>query len=310
MSEDLPVSFWAIGGGKGGVGKSVTSVALAYWLGRLNKKVILVDADLGGANLHTMLGIRIPQTSLDDFVLKRAQSLEDVLIETSLPNVRLLAGGSEIPSLANPNYGQKTRILRALHKLNADYILVDIGAGSGFTQLDFFLAAPHRLVVMSPQPTSIENAYGFIKAAVYRQLAAILKNTPLKGWLEGTGSENRAIPQSCEEILTEVRAQAPEQVAAVESALAAFHVRLVVNMARSARDEKAGDVIRKVCERFLDIQVDCLGAIPLHPAMERWAATMGKESPGKEWSEEVLRSTYQIAYQILTRPDVPQRRAA
>lgn len=310
MSAELPASFWAIGGGKGGVGKSVTSLALAYWLGRLNKKVILIDADLGGANLHTMLGIRIPQTSLDDFVLKRAQTLDEVLIDTSLPNVRLLAGGSEIPSLANPNYGQKTRILRAIQKLNADYILVDIGAGSGFTQLDFFLAAPNRMVVMSPQPTSIENAYGFVKAAVYRHLASLLKTTTLKGLLDGTGgADGRGVPQSCEEVLAEVETHESAQVPAVRAALDAFRVYLVVNMTRTARDEKAGEVIRKVCERFLDIDVTCLGSVPRDPAMEKWAATMGKDSPGKEWSEEVLRSTYQVAYQILTRPEIARRAA-
>lgn len=301
MTNTLPTSFWALGGGKGGVGKSVTSIALAYWLGRLKKRVILVDADLGGANLHTMLGIRMPQTSLDDFVLKRAPTLEEVLVETPLANVRLLAGGSEIPSLANPNYGQKTRILRAIQKLQADFVLVDIGAGSSFTQLDFFLAAPNRVCVVTPQPTSIENVYGFIKAAVYRHLASLLKSTALKGYLEGTGGEARALPQSCEEILNEAANEAPEQVPLLREALKQFALHLVINMTRSPRDERVGEVIRKVCERYLEVDIKILGSIPHHAAMERWAATMAKEGPGTAWSEEVLHASYEIAYQILTR---------
>lgn len=123
--EVLPSGMWSFGGGKGGVGKSIVACTVAYWLGRAKRSVVLVDADLGGANLHTLLGIRVPKYTLEDFLLHRAEMLDDVLLPTPFENVRLLAGGYDVASLANPNYGQKARILRALKHLRADNILVD-----------------------------------------------------------------------------------------------------------------------------------------------------------------------------------------
>ena len=299
---DLPRQVWAVGGGKGGVGKSLVTICLAFWLGRLKKRVVLVDADLGGANLHTMLGIRIPDATLEDFLLHKVSSLEDVLLMTALPNVRLLAGGSEIPSLANPNYGQKARILRALDKLNTDYMLVDLGAGSTLTVLDFFLACPHKLVVLRPQPTSVQNAYSFIKAALFRRLARILRPTSLNGLLDGVhGRSDRPVPQSVEEIFDEIATNAPDVLEVAQKAVHSFRVEMVVNMARNPKEESFGQVIGEVCRRYLEIDMHTLGSIPYDPTIERWAMRMEHGSFGHEGRDGALRATYGIAYEILTR---------
>src|SRR5579871_2187154 len=96
VDGEFPAQMWSIGGGKGGVGKSVVAVALAYWLGRMNRSVILVDGDLGGANLHTLLGIRVPKFTLEDFLLHRVRTLEEALLPTPFDRVLLLSGGSEV----------------------------------------------------------------------------------------------------------------------------------------------------------------------------------------------------------------------
>jgi flagellar biosynthesis protein FlhG len=310
LDLDLPRQVWAVGGGKGGVGKSLVGVCLAYWLGRLKRRVVLVDADLGGANLHTMLGIRIPTATLEDFLLHKVATLEGALLDTALPNVRLLAGGSEIPSLANPNYGQKTRLLRALDKLPADHILVDLGAGTGLTTLDFFLASPHRLIVLTPQPTSIENAYGFIKAALYRRLAAILKTSELKGLLEGTAERgSRPFPKSTDEILEEISVSAPECLLAAQSAVAGYRVKLIVNMVRHAREDRMGEVLKEVCRRYLGIEVEPLGVVPYDPSFERWAARMDFGAFGRERSEGALGALYQVAYAMVKGPQTRAKAA-
>jgi flagellar biosynthesis protein FlhG len=304
LDLDLPRQVWAIGGGKGGVGKSLVGVCLAYWLGRLKRRVVLVDADLGGANLHTMLGIRVPTVTLEDFLLHKVSTLEGALLETALPGVRLLAGGSEIPSLANPNYGQKTRLLRALDKLPADHILVDLGAGTGLTTLDFFLASPQRLIVVTPQPTSIENAYGFIKAALYRRLAAILKTSELKGLLEGTAETGkRPFPKSTDEIIEEISVSAPECLSAAQEAVAGYRVKLILNMVRHAPEHRVGEVLKEVCHRYLGIQVEPLGAVPYDPSFERWAARMDFGAFGREGSEGALGALYQVAYAMVKGPE-------
>ncbi len=160
--------FWAVGGGKGGVGKSLVTVLLGAALAKLGKRVILVDADLGGSNLHTLLGIRYPKFTLVDFIKKAVPSLEEVLTETPVANMKMICGADDILGVANPKSTQKIKIFNHLQNLAADIILIDLGAGTSFTTIDFFLFAPQRMVVLTPQVTSMQNAYGFIKSSLYR----------------------------------------------------------------------------------------------------------------------------------------------
>ena len=87
MTELNKLNILAIGGGKGGVGKSVISANIGYCLSRLGHKVICLDSDLGGANLHTLLGIKYPPKTLHDYFQKKVQSLEDIVIKTDFPNL-------------------------------------------------------------------------------------------------------------------------------------------------------------------------------------------------------------------------------
>ncbi len=305
----LSTQTCAIAGGKGGVGKSLVSVSLAYWLGRLKKDVVLMDGDLGGANLHTMLGMRIPKRNLDDFILKRVDSLEDILLPTSMSNVRLLAGGSEIPALANPNFAQKSRILRGMKRISADMLLVDLGAGASLNTLDLFLACPRKIVVMTPQPTSIQNAYGFIKSAFFRNVSRSLRQTPLKGLFDVSARADDPIPQSVEEVLQEVSVGAPEALEDVRASIEDLRIELIVNMARDAKEFRVGEMIREVCMKFLGLQVHALGTVPYDRTLENWAKTMDKGSLGKDSGSEALRAVYEIAYDIIGSED-RQRRAA
>ncbi len=161
--------IWAVGGGKGGIGKSLITGNIGITLARLKKRVLLVDADLGGANLHTTLGIGVPEMTLSDFLNRRVETIQDVIIKTSIPNLSLVSGAQDFLDAANPNFAQKARLLRHLETLDADYILLDLGAGTSFNILDFFLFADHGILVVLPEPTAIENAYRFIKSAFYRR---------------------------------------------------------------------------------------------------------------------------------------------
>lgn len=292
--------MWSIGGGKGGVGKSIVAVSLAYWLGRMNHSVILVDGDLGGANLHTLLGIRVPKLTLEDFLMHRVQSLEEALLPTPFENVRLLAGGYEMTSLANPNYGQKTRVLRALHRLRADHILVDLGGGTGLNVLDFFLASPNRLVVTTPQPTAIQNGYGFIKSALYRALYRSLPNaSEAKSLLNMVSEEEGVLLQrTLEQVLQEVAAKAPDHLRALEETLRAFQVSLIINMARDAREAKKAEIIIQVCRRYLNIEIEPLGSLPQDESIERWAARMDPTLFIQSGNSGVQQASYEIAYRL------------
>ena len=293
--ETLPASMWSFGGGKGGVGKSLIATTVAYWLGRTGHRVVLVDADLGGANLHTLLGIRVPRLTLEDFLLHRAATLGEVLLSTPFENVRLLAGGFDVTSLANPNYGQKTRLLRALRRLSADYILVDLGAGTSLNVLDFFLACPNRCVVLSPQPTSVQNAYGFIKSALYRQMARLASRNPealaLLNEPNGAGRAVQTVPQ----LATAISAAAPPIADELSLVLAAFRVQLVVNMVRAPHEEQTAQVVQGVCKRYLGIDADLLGVVPFDQAIQRWVSTIDPGCFMQAGLEGARRATHDIA---------------
>src|SRR5436853_5119850 len=93
--------IWSVGGGKGGIGKSLLTASLGYQLAQLGKRVVLLDADLGGANLHTCLGVPSPQATLGDFIQRKVANIEDIAVETGIPGLRLISGASDFLSAAN-----------------------------------------------------------------------------------------------------------------------------------------------------------------------------------------------------------------
>src|SRR5512145_2100401 len=160
----------AVGGGKGGIGKSLVSANLGIELARRGKRVVLVDADLGGANLHTTLGIDLPRRTLSDFIERKVQRIEEVVTPTGIPDLGLVSGALDHLDAANPRYAQKMRFLRHVQQMDVDYAILDLGAGTHANVLDFFLVSDHGVLVLVPEPTAVENAYRFVKAAFWRRL--------------------------------------------------------------------------------------------------------------------------------------------
>ena len=170
MKEPIIIS---IGGGKGGVGKSTISANIGTALSQKGFNVGFIDADLGGANLHLCLGVKRPRVGLQDFIKGNYKSLNEVAVPTLVEKSWLISGASDILELANPNFAQKQKIINNLKKLDADYILVDLGAGSSFHVTDFFAAFPYGIIVTDGLPTSIENAYGYLKNGIIRGMVRL-----------------------------------------------------------------------------------------------------------------------------------------
>ncbi|HJU04509.1 MAG TPA: P-loop NTPase [Nitrospiraceae bacterium] len=146
----------SVASGKGGVGKSVVVGNLSLVFARSGRRVTVVDLDVGGADLHILFGLFHPTATLTDFLMRRVDSLETVAqVVTRHAELRLIPGTGETLASANMPYAKKQRLIRHLKTLQTDIILIDVGAGTWYHALDFFLMADHHVAMTTPDPTSV-----------------------------------------------------------------------------------------------------------------------------------------------------------
>lgn len=152
----------AVTSGKGGVGKSNISINIALQFARMGKRVIILDADFGLANIEVMFGI-IPKTNLSDLMFK-GKELKDIILDGP-EGVKFISGGSGIAKLANLDRKQVRRMVGKLSELEemADIIIIDTGAGMSSSVLEFLVSAPEIILVTTPEPTSITDSYALLK---------------------------------------------------------------------------------------------------------------------------------------------------
>jgi flagellar biosynthesis protein FlhG len=264
------IKLWSIGGGKGGIGKSMVTLGLGVALARLGKRVILIDADLGGANLHTLMGVRYPHVTLEHFLTKKIDRLEDTVIETAVEGIGLICGADDLLGAANPTYAQKIRLLNQIEALPAQYVLMDLGAGTSFNTLDIFNYSAGKITLFTSQATSLQNAYGFIKSALYRKLSRdFAKDDELLQLLyQGGEAEIENSIHSIQDLLNHLQESKPEKHARLIQALNDFHLFLVVNMVKSHADLKSPEIIQSVCRDFLNIKTDIMGQVSFDSGVE------------------------------------------
>ena len=173
--EALVAKIVSFASGKGGVGKSTTVSNLGLLLARGGSNVVVIDLDVGGADLHVLFGELSPALTLSDFLGRRVETLEEVARPVSwCPRLRLIAGTGETLKNTNPTAQTKQRLLRHLRKLAADVILIDIGAGTNYHALDFFLWGDIQVVISTPDPTAVLDLYKFVKLAATRRVLSAL----------------------------------------------------------------------------------------------------------------------------------------
>ena len=150
-----------VASGKGGVGKTNVSVNMALAYARLGKKVIVMDADLGLANVNVMLNM-IPKYNLYH-VIRKQKTMKDILLDTEY-GIQIVAGASGFSKIANLSEDERQNFINELYTLsNADIIIIDTSAGVSNNVLSFVAAADDAVIVTTPEPTAITDAYGIIK---------------------------------------------------------------------------------------------------------------------------------------------------
>jgi len=252
----------AIGGGKGGVGKTFVAANLAVALARLGRRVVALDADLDGANLHTCLGLPSPDVSLADFVAGRTLEPEKLLMQTREANLQVIAGTHANLDTPQPAQNQRVELLRGLRRLAADYVLIDLGAGSQRAVLDYFLVADDGLLILRPEPTSVENAYSFLRAAFYRRLQLGARGYGVREIVsEAMDQRNERGIRTPYDLMREIEALDPVEGRRFMEAMRGFRPRIIVNEARTENDVKLGFSVASVCEKFFGFRADYLGYV-------------------------------------------------
>ena len=291
----------SVGGGKGGIGKTLLTANLGICFAQSRQKVVLVDADLGGSNLHTCLGIDQPELSLSEFVNRRVERIEDTIVDTGIEGLGLISGAQDFLGSANIKYTQKLRVLKKICKIDTDIVLMDLGSGTSFNVLDFFLVSDLGVVTMVPEPTSLENSYRFIKSAFYRLLRHREKSVPFRRIIdEAMETWNERDIRTPYDLIRVVGKMDPERGETYSAWMHAFRPLLVINQVRSEEDEELGMAVRMACRKYFGVDLDYLGHIDYHDAV--WKAVRRRAALlHEEPDSDIAKSLWSIAKGILKR---------
>lgn len=261
--EKNPAIF-ALGGGKGGVGKTVISASLGVGLARLNKRVVVADCDLGGANLHAVMGIEKPQRTYYHFHRRDFTNLDDILIAHPLyENLKIIVGAAGSFDAANPNFYQKMRFIRDLAEIDTDFIILDLGAGSSFNVLDFFLSADQGVVVVNPEPLSILESFNFIKQALCRKMLRTFRACEELMDLirQFANTPTNVKPLAIQELLKNVDTVDSGYREKIEGLLSRYHPLLLINRFKSLKDEADCMAVITAAKELLSVEMDLMGVV-------------------------------------------------
>lgn len=263
INESSRRKILPVASGKGGVGKSVLVANLGISLASFGQQTVLIDLDLGGSNLHTYLGLKNKSLGIGNFISERSISFTDVMIRTPYPNLRFVPGDVLVTGTANLTYAQKRRVINQIEKIDADYILLDLGSGSHFNTIDFFLMSNSGVIVTTPQAPAILNAYGFLKNAVFRLLQQMFtSHKRISTYLADVLKETRpnATPSIATiiESITKISKKAGEEA---RQKIATITPSIVVSMADAPQDMEIVQSLRSLIETNLELDVNCLGLL-------------------------------------------------
>ena len=254
-----------IASGKGGVGKSLIAANLAVAFAQAGQRVILADLDLGASNLHLVLGYQAPKAGIGTFLNDIRSDFNSVIAETDVRGLRFIPGDTEIPGTANLKSSQLKALVKRFFALkdDADILILDLGAGTHQSILDFFLLSGQGIVVSAPAVTAVLNAYIFLKNSVFRMMYSVFdKGSAARTFLEqarkdGSGPHRLYIPR----LLPQIQNIDPVSYKKFTERMANFHPRLIMNLIDDPKDADVSMKIRRSCEEYLDLKIEHLGIV-------------------------------------------------
>ena len=277
----------AIGGAKGGVGKSLLAANIGVFLSAQGLRTVVVDLDLGAANLHLYLGVWALRHRINDYLDKKVADLDSIAVQTEY-GPAVIGGGSSRLGSANLPYTRKLKLMRAIRRIDADYIVLDLGGDTSYNILDFFLLSDFGLVLTTCDPAAYLDAYTFIKMALYRRLARLFgaessyrkfKDDDLMAIIKAFVSPNGSnAPRYIPDLFDQISRSAPQGLKLVEQAVSEFQPKLIVNMVQNQKE--VHDLIHRmqtVSLKILSVPIDCVGTITSDPDIAKSAHDLKPE---------------------------------
>lgn len=270
LSENTSKKVIPIAGGKGGVGKSFVAVNLAMALASNGYKTILIDLDLGSSNLHTFLGFRNNNQGIGTYLVNKRQKLEDLVIGTPHDNLYFIPGDVQQYGVATLPFQVVKKLSGEITHLDADYIIMDLGSGSSFNTLDFFLTSNSGILVTTPQKTSTGALYDFLKNLVIRFCErAFDKNKAASDIIKEAVKETR--PGECKSIKPIIEKLAeidPEIAEKMRIYLSVLQPKMIINQAMDSDAAKEGERISTLFENNFNLNIESIGMLLRDPYVD------------------------------------------
>ncbi len=261
-AEEGPVfEIWAFGGGKGGTGKSALAASVGFQLSRLGKRVVLVDADFGGANLHTCLGIPQGTRSLLDFLRAGGSVADEFAMATPYPNLRLIGGRADEGAGSLPP-GWSARLANALRALPVDLVLLDLGAGVAPETMEAMNLADLKVLVSVPEPSSLENVASLLRVLCLQRLTQRTSSNEVRRRLiEAHAGQTSTRIRVVGDILREIESVDPSLLGAARAILGEMALTLVTNQVRDESDRRFGAQTSAVIRRHFGLPISYAGFV-------------------------------------------------
>lgn len=254
-----------IASGKGGVGKSLVAANLSVAAAQRGMRVVLADLDLGASNLHLIIGHRKPGGSLGSFLSNGKGDFSKIVADTDINGLRFIPGDAEIPGMATLKPADRRRIIKGFQSLadNTDILVLDLGAGTHQSILEFFLVSSTGIIVSAPAVTAILNAYVFLKNAVFRLMYnSFAKGSAACRYVEALRkTENGLKMLYMPKLIAELEAVDRDSVSAFKANMQRFRPRLIMNMLDDPKDSEVAVKIRRSCEAYLGFSIEHLGIL-------------------------------------------------
>ena len=252
-----------IAGGKGGIGKTILAANIAVTLAYAGYRTIAIDLDLGGSNLHFQLGLKNRYAGVGDFVRAKKDDLANLAVPTQIENLAFIPGDGRTPFMANISVGDKVRLMGAISSLPADFVVLDLGAGSSFNTLDFFRLAGTGIVVTTPEPTAIMNLMTFCKNLIYRAMSVEAKSNEeiaelVRAFIERPIEEQGASLRMLFDQIGRVDMAVSRKM---QNNCARIKPRLVFNRGNHPSQLQVVASMEKLLHQRLGLKLDCLGFV-------------------------------------------------